>query len=742
MTDPIVVPDLLAADALGSMAQHLVGPLAAAVQGDTITLDGSGVGTLPGPVRHPLLLVSLKQDLAATEARVTVAIGAAAAVELVFAPYSERRATLALPAPAAEVATSIKVQGSVAAIDVRFIDGMVARLLYVLGVEKTRIRGTARAIGAGRLLDVARGAALDRIGDELGVSRFRAKLAWDQTEGQMVATPEAEADALYRERLRIYRERVRPSHEAFVHAMRPSQGGELAHSGYQGDLSVLESDTELAVAIRLVSPPDDSRRLAYLDYLRNTFLLPATATELPSTRPVSARERARARDLLASLGALTTWPANAFVSRATASALERAARCANALGVAGKLTVARAQRDNDGSRYELGLGIDVPRFDATTLGKMVDRLRARTYAGDPSPATRALLDAMTAVDVDLDNDGRWFWDACGMRTVHAIPNNLMYLSSVPIHGAVLDITPAANALQLRATFNAPGDTGLDANVASSINVAQATLGAVPAWTIMPRAQTLTAIAQATVPPAAALEAFRAGHFTTPATAGDIASVLAQIATLPLATIVTLRLADPIAQRLLSNGAGSPSAPELAAALRDAGAVSALPLVVGSAVFLVVASLDLPGATTFNRRRSQFRWLAVPVEADNRVGSLDNTLAPENTYQYAGSGAASQIAAILAVTPTRPQARDLHLRVAPYTVVIDADDAQPLMGFSQYEYLMNLLDRWCPLGVTIDTTRIRAHHVDVDEDGKADLMDQRFQRTFRPFRGRRVLGARS
>ena len=96
-----------------------------------------------------------------------------------------------------------------------------------------------------------------------------------------------------------------------------------------------------------------------------------------------------------------------------------------------------------------------------------------------------------------------------------------------------------------------------------------------------------------------------------------------------------------------------------------------------------------------------------------------------------------------MTPTRPEPRDLHRRVEPYTVAVDrADDRQPLLSFAQYEHLMNLLDRWCPLGITIDTSRLRAQGVDIDGDGVADLMSLRVQRTFRPFRGRRALGARS
>jgi hypothetical protein len=75
------------------------------------------------------------------------------------------------------------------------------------------------------------------------------------------------------------------------------------------------------------------------------------------------------------------------------------------------------------------------------------------------------------------------------------------------------------------------------------------------------------------------------------------------------------------------------------------------------------------------------------------------------------------------------------------VAIDAF-GQPPLSFTQYEYLMNLLERWCPLGITIDTSLIRAGHVDLDGDGVPDLIGQGLQQTFRPFHGPRRFSTRS
>jgi len=243
----------------------------------------------------------------------------------------------------------------------------------------------------------------------------------------------------------------------------------------------------------------------------------------------------------------------------------------------------------------------------------------------------------------------------------------------------------------------------------------------------------------------AMTLFKAAELTTPTDAPAIAAAVAELGAMPVELLAVLRgNASASAGILAGNANGAAALQSLIARLRAGGAVSILPLVSGTSVFLVVGMIDLPAnATVFNRRRAQFRWLTAPLEADQRIGTLEQRLGPRNRYFFAGNANASQVAAIIAVTPTRPEPLDLHQRVEPYTMAIDlASKNQPLLSFAQYEYLMNLLDRWCPLGITIDTSRLRAHGVDVDGDGVPDLLSLRLQSTFRPFRGRRALGARS
>jgi hypothetical protein len=722
-------------DALGNMTAHLAGPLAAGVRQSIIPLDGGGAAVIAEATRHPLLLVVLTVDLGGDDDRtIDVTVAGGAAVRLRFAPYTERGATLAVPVAGAGPPIAVHVAPH-ADVEVRLVDGVLARLLYAHAAEKGRLRRVAREIAAGRRLASARGDALDRLGVELRVPRFRANLSWSESEEEIVATPGDEGDASYRHRLALYRPQVRPTRVELDAAL----PGLMAGVGYTGDLAIAESDTELAIAIRVVSPPDDARRVAHLAYLRRQFLLPVDAGELPANRLVSIAERTRARELLARLKATTIWPAGAHVAPSIATAIERAARCTAALGAPGAIEVTQAQRDDGGSRYELGVGVDVRAFDSSVAQALADALRAGTFAGNPDPETLLLLSKMTPEDAEHDGVARWLFRGCGLRTAQFIGGGTVFLSHLPIHGATLDVTETPAGLELSAVLRGEGAvTTIDANLASTLSTA---VDDPSPWSLSP----LSAIADATPPPAPAVTLFTAAHLTTPTTAVATGRVLAALATAPTELLAVLRGNGSISAGMLAgNAAGATALQSVVERLRAAGAVSILPLVSGGSVFLVVGMTDLPGnATVFNRRRAHFRWLTAPLEADRRIGTLDQRQGVRNRYLFAGGASASQVAAIIAVTPTRPEPRHLHRRIEPYTVTVDrADQDQPLLSFAQYEYLMNLLDRWCPLGVTVDTSRLRAQAVDIDGDGAADLMSLRLQRTFRPFRGRRALGARS
>lgn len=745
MTTPAVIdPDALGGDALAAMAGHVVGPLQGGIAGDAIALDATGAGSIALPLRQAIVVVALAADLGAAGLTVTVALGGAAATALAFAPYSPRGAALAVPAPATTtpLAVAVTVNGAAPAgqVAVRYADGVLARLLHVLGSEKARIRTAARAVAAGRLLANATGDALDRLGTELGVARFTAQLAWDPTAKQLAATPATEPDAAYRARLQIYRPVVRPNRPNLDAVLAADAGGGLALSGYTGHVTAAESDTDLAIAIRVLSPPDDTQRLAYLAYVRNTFLLPLDATALPATRPVSLAVTARTNALLARLKSTAKWPAGAYIATPLAEAVDRAARAIAALGVTATITIATAQTDAGGSRYELGLGMDVARLDTATLTSLVTAATAKKITGTPTADIRALIAGLAPQPAASDPDARWLWAACGMRTVQPLATGTTtFVSHLPFHGAVLTATAGATAVELDAALNAPGDPSppetaqLWSTIATAAAAAPA--GALP-WTATGSAATLTAIASAAPAAAATASAFVAQGIPTPATAAALAAARTALAALPADQWVGLQLDATTAAALIAGqAAGATSLASISTRLREAGAVSVLGVVAGATVYVLVGATDLPGGAAFDNRRTQWRWIAVALGADPRIGTLDATTSWTNHYTFASaSGAsASQLAAVIAVTPTRVEPVDIANRVDPYTVAIDAAGQAPLT-FAQYEYLMNLLARWCPLGITIDTSRIRDSHVDVDGDGAPDLISQNLQYTFRPFTG--------
>jgi hypothetical protein len=62
-----------------------------------------------------------------------------------------------------------------------------------------------------------------------------------------------------------------------------------------------------------------------------------------------------------------------------------------------------------------------------------------------------------------------------------------------------------------------------------------------------------------------------------------------------------------------------------------------------------------------------------------------------------------------------------------------------VDLEQYEFLMNLLDRVRPLGVIVDTRRIRSQ-IDADGNGEAERLSPTLSRTFRPYQQSRRTGA--
>ena len=98
--------------------------------------------------------------------------------------------------------------------ELRVVEGNLARLLYVIGSEKMRLRRQASELYAMRRIVEARDDALDSLGAELAVPRLDARLTWDGTLRTPTIVRQREADAPFRARLSIYRPFLRASRRA------------------------------------------------------------------------------------------------------------------------------------------------------------------------------------------------------------------------------------------------------------------------------------------------------------------------------------------------------------------------------------------------------------------------------------------------------------------------------------------------------------------------------------------------
>ena len=459
---------------------HLAGPLLAGNPQTTLPL-AVGSGGLQASAdwvsRQPVLLIGTRIALAERSVVVTVQVTPrrdvpASSVSVRFAPFSEAGAFLPvwppapLPIPDAAPAFDVVVTSAdlkpselVQFVEVRLVEGVLGRLLYVVGAEKQRLRRQARELLAVRQLSFAfdpadpehqrMGQALDRIGADLGVPRFTDRLAWDAEQRQPVSLSAREGDESYRQRLKIYRPFLQPNRRRVEDAM--------AAVGVNG--AIHEPNSEFAVAIKLISSPDDTARRALLDWLRANQLV-QPGSPIPASRSLPSLVRAKQQTILTRLFVNFSFPAGAFVAPLLASALDRAGRCRTALGATRRWAVLRAQDDGGGSRYELGLGVDVETPPAAELDTMAQNLTSGRITAGTDLETQQLLDSLRPVPAAQDPVGRWFLQPCGFKTVHELPNGRWYLSHFPVIGTVISSAPDA-ALSLEAHFEAPGDSGQD-----------------------------------------------------------------------------------------------------------------------------------------------------------------------------------------------------------------------------------------------------------------------------------------
>jgi hypothetical protein len=758
MAISLLDPDPPRSASVPHMAAQLIAPLAAGARESSVPVDGTGVANVGWETRDAVLLVRLARSLDQTKWRVTAQLPGAAGLEPVaeFAPWSEEGATVAVYRPLppaggsviapftvtfgltevdrAGVETAVPANEIATRLKVIVLEGILGGMLHLLGAEKARIRRVGRELAAMRGLEAARDHALDSHGADLGVPRFGDRLIYDAATGSLALDQARESDRWYRQRLRIYRPFMQPSRRTLLKRLNgpgaPSDPnhGLPAGTGVTARFLPQETPNDIAVAISLVSNVGDQVRVQFLEYLRAVYMVEA-GSPVPAERFIPTDLRTAENDLRTRLAQQYTWPAKPAVAPALAAALDRVARCRAALGETAKWVVSRAQDPAGGSRYELGLGVDLTPPSAAELDRLAQQLAGAGPAGSTDQEIRALLAGLSPQPASNDPQGRWLLAGCGMRTVHLLGGGDLYLSHLPTSGMVITriSPPIAPAPEFEVRYHAPGDPGSNAVLLEGLASAAeiwATQGHTPWITVAPAnvaARWNETVAVADNSPTE--QALRSAGLPVVEQPNAVVPLLAL---LPADLIQTIELPAPLAQGFIANSTNAVNEVVLLLqTLREAGLSSALALVTGAgAVLLVVGVIGLPlaGINLGPRRATGFRWYAVRLQPP--AGGAP-TLTPVGSRAKLAPGPAG-LFALVVLGYARRGGTD------PYECRIELPPGA-LLNLRQYEYLMNLLDHLHPAGVEINTYPIRTSHVDLDGDGAADPLPPRLANHYRMFR---------
>lgn len=770
-------PDLRRAASHRHMINHLTGPFSAGAVDTAIPVDEAGVVEISWETREPLLLVAPLLPLGNRRLRVDATLdpgGAAKSLpSIVFDPYTETGAFLALYRPelgkdastvppftvrlalveSAEDGSKTTVpQGKVRdRIDVNLVEGVMGRMIYLMGEEKQRLRRQGRELAAMRQLSLSRDDAMDRIGAGLGVARFTDRIMYDKkrreiitavrknTEGRTVP----ETDAEYRRRLAIYRPMLMPTRECILDLLNgPGEDsdenkGLLGELGLKDRFHVLETDNEFAVSIHLFASGDPQYRTNFIDYVRGVHLIwpqsNAAANNVHNSRFIPRSRRDHVNKLRESLRSNFGFPAKAVIAPFLAAALDRAGRCRRALGITDRWRIYRTQSINGGSRYELGLGVDASRIPAGQLNSMAQKLLDPNRPAVKDPEIENLLRSMEPRPPADDPEGRWLLEACGLRTLHPIitnGNKRLYISHLPTFGMVITGPSTANSgdqVPLEVRYHAPEDPGSNVVLVNAIEAAAEEWAAAGGkkWTVLNDAAARSLWDHADAP-GPALAVFRAAGLPAVETP---APVVERLKRLPEELVETIRLANSQAQRILG---GVPAAIDelrtLVELLRDEGLVSVLPFATDTGkVILVTGVIGLPeaGINLYERRATGFRWYVVPIQGD---GGEIKAIGSRTFFIPNGPG----LSALVAIGYARRGLTD------PYEFRVELP-RDATLNLEQYEFLMNILKHSYPLGVEVNTFSIRKRHVDLDGDGTPEPLPPTISKTFRQFRRRRHKG---
>jgi hypothetical protein len=417
-----------------------------------------------------------------------------------------------------------------------------------------------------------------------------------------------------------------------------------------------------------------------------------------------------------------------------------------ALGNTDELTLVRAHDPAGGSRYELGLGVELAGLTTAALDRMGGEVARLADSGIPELAL--LAQAADPRPGAEDPAGRWLFEMCGLRTVHLLGDEHIHLSPLPSQGLRLEGpaelgvgTVGSYEARYHAAGSAPGVHVRALEAADDAVARLAADGLTPLPDLLTPAQlrdALTALSSApaapTVPDGWQVLA-ASGVMTTDSRA--LASAV--LAGMNLDQVVAFALS---AANVAALGTGDELRDAVAGridALLRSGFYTVRCVVDTSGRLLVLASVSvLPGASgkVGEPPPASFTWHTTRLPKP-----LPGSLGPARLEQ--GRGGRAQVRALepgLALLVCIGYAR--RGLADPFEIRVEPASDDTILTLDQYGYLMNLLEALYPIGIEINTFAIRRNHVDADGDGVPEFLSSRVSRTYNRYRhARPVTGAR-
>ena len=767
-------------DSLHNVLGSMSGPLEWGASTTSLELTPQGQLKVDWTARRPVILASLVKSLDAETVTIIATLDPDGAAReklpaATFAPYSETGAALSLYvprlAPGATSAPRVTLEIDVtvqpdddpaeavpitdipAYLKFEILEGNFGKLLFLLVQEKARVRREGRRLAAAKCLNTARLDALDRMGADMGVPRFQDDLVYDPDRDELktviltdaAGDPALESDRGYAQRLAIYRPFLLSSRQRMLEMLNGSgqaddeNTGLLEGLGLTSRFAVADDNNPFAIAIRILGIGSEDPRTHFVNYVRNDVLtwLPNSprANTVHAARYLPSARHAEVLQLRARLRDAYDFPSGAAVAPVLAESLDRLGRVLRALGHTSKLTITRAQDATAGSRYELGLGVDVTVMTSAQLDGLAANVNdtARPVTTDAvAEALILTLRQQPPVSSPDDPDGGWLLSTCGFQTVHRLDAATVYLSHLPILGLVVDgpiTVDTGGTANFDAHFFPAEDPAINAALLAGLEsaaTAWASAGQTP-WTRLTPAEQTAALGQVSPQPAngPAMETFAAAGLPA---IPDPAELVTSLGNVPADMVTVISLDAALASSIL---AGDPAAASTLQALVDvfknAGLASSVPLVTSANdVIVVVSVLGLPqiGVNLAQRRASGFRWYTVPLGGAGTAKGFGST-----TDVHASTAGAIALVCLGYVRQGRAD---------PYELAIKLPN-QATLTLHQYEFLMNLLQRICPVGIQINTYELRRKHVDLDGDRQAEPLAASVSKSYRSFVRTRLRG---